>query len=138
VEHGTREEREMQQLAARAKELGEEREERVKAAARQIDRKTFAAACDISYSYASDILNTNGKVTAKPWQEWMTGVLILLNPEGYMAEVAAFDAEHCGYDKPLKKRKLTPEEENKVVKERIKLHGLGPLFKDLFPDLSKV
>lgn len=125
---GTFEEIEIAEKVAKAKALGCERERRLKGVALSIDRKTLATILDVSYSYLSDVLNTNNEAGQKPIPHKWHGAIMLLAPEKYMQEVATFDEDVCGYDHPDKKRDLTPEEELKAIKEKIKKHGLESIF----------
>ncbi len=119
---------EIQELMTRAKTLAGELDRRLKEVAYGIDRKDLAAVNDLSYSYISEILNTNGD--QKQIRTSMIPSLALLAPDRFV-EALGFLCEIAGYNPPKKKNPLTSEQELTRVKRRIRERGLEPLFEDL-------
>ncbi len=114
---------------ARVKALHAELDRRLKFVGNAIDRHTFAAINDKSYSYMGGVLNTNNEEAAKPFQISFIPAEIIESPELFMKEVVNFLTDLCGYEpSPGKKSKLTPEQELKALKDKIKNHGLEKLF----------
>jgi len=113
---------------ARIKILSAELERRLKAVALSIDRQIFSAVNDKSYSYMSEILNTNNEDAAKPYQVKFIPSLTIENPKRFKEEVIDFLCELCGYSSPEKKKDLTPEEELTLIKKKIQDHGLQKIF----------
>ncbi|HDZ62535.1 MAG TPA: hypothetical protein ENH40_05260 [Nitrospirae bacterium] len=116
---------------ARAEELAAELDRRLKAVALQSDRNTIAAINDKSYSYFSDILNTNNERAQRPFQVKFIPSLLIENPEKFKEEVIDFLCEICGYEPPEKKRKLEAEEKLNLIERRIENHGLEKIFEDI-------
>jgi hypothetical protein len=131
MEQGTFEDIELQEKITRARVTGCERERRLKGVALTIDRKTLSAYLDVSYSYVSEVLNTNNEAGQKPMPTKWHGAIMLLAPERYMSEVAAFDEDVCGYEHPPKKRQLTVKELFEKVVERIDQCHIEKLFEDI-------
>lgn len=119
---------EIQEQMIRCCTLAADLDRRLKDVAYSIDRKDLAMVNDISYSYLSEMLNTNGD--QKPFKTPMIPSLLLLAPDLFAQEVLGPLCDLAGYEMPEKKRLLTPEEELKKLKRRIREHGLEPLFKD--------
>lgn len=134
AEQGTFEEVEIAQKVVKARALGCEREKRLKGVAAAIDRKMLAATLELSYTYVSDVLNSNNEAGQKPIPHKWHGAIQMLAPDLYMKEVASFDEDVCGYQHPEKKRPLTPEEENRMFRQGLKDMKLDQheSFKHLF------
>ncbi len=130
---GTFEEIEMMEKVARAKALGCERERLLKGVAASIDRKLLAAYLNVSYSYLSEIINGNNEAGQKPIPHKFVGAIMMLAPDRYMAEVASFDEDVCGYEHPPKKRDLTPNERLENISQVLKKMGM-----DKHPDLKEL
>jgi len=129
----------MQQMTFRDVEIGEKQarvkvlatyiQRRLKAAALSIDRHTFAAINDKSYSYISDIVNTNNEDGSKPFPVNFIPAEIIEAPDVFMKEVWNPIAELCGHQpSPGKKSPLSAEEELKELKAKIRAHGLEKVF----------
>lgn len=112
---------------ARVRALAAELDRRLKTVALSLDRQNFAAINDKSYSYISEILNTNCE-DSKPFQVKFIPAEIIEAPDVFKREVIDFLCELCGYSSPEKKKDLTPEQELAEIKQRIKAHGLETLF----------
>lgn len=122
---------EVSRKQAEAKSLASELDRRLKAVALSIDRHKLAAINDKSYSYISEILNTNNEEGQKPFQTKFIPSLIIENPDKFKSEVIDYLCELAGYASPEKKREMTPEEELALLKKKIKEHGLEPIFKEV-------
>ena len=120
----------IQQKQVRIRVLAGELERRLKTVAHSIPRETFALVNDKSYSYVSEILNTNSEETQKPYQVKLIPSLITENPERFAEEVINWLCDLCGREHPQKKRELTPVEELALLKQKIKDHKLERLFED--------
>ncbi|MDF1536085.1 MAG: hypothetical protein P1S46_06215 [bacterium] len=120
---------EIQERATRNKVLAAELDRRFKGVAHSIDRQDLASILDVSYSYLSEILNTNGE--QKRFKTHHIPALVLENPDLFMSEVVGFLCEAAGYNPPEKKRTLTPEEELARLMKKIRERGLEPLFTDI-------
>ena len=116
---------------ARAKILAIEIERKLKSVALTLDRQTFSAINDKSYSYMSEILNTNNEDGSKPFQVKFIPSIIIESPDTFMKEVGFFICDLCGYEKPDKKKNMTPEEELAAIKRKIHDHGIEKLFDNL-------
>ena len=130
MEQGTFEDIAIQELTARAKALGHEWEKRLKAVALSVNRTRLATICDVSYSYLSDIINTNNEAGQKPWPTKLTGALMVLAQDRLMEEAVDFVCDVCGRQPTERKRALTPEEELKRMWEIVRQHGLQSLFQE--------
>ena len=122
---------EIQEKQAKVKAMAAELDKRLKAVAYSIERHLFATLNDKSYSYINEILNTNNEESQKPFQVKFIPSLIIEQPNKFKEEVIDFLCEMAGYESPEKKRDLTPEEELTLLKNKIKEHGLEPLFKEV-------
>jgi len=120
---------EIKEKATRTKALAAELDRRFKGVAHSLDRQDLASILDVSYSYLSEILNTNGE--QKPFKCHHIPALILENPDLFINEVIGFLCEIAGYYPPLKRKALTPEEELEKITKRIHQHGLESLFADI-------
>jgi len=116
------------QKQAMVKELASELDRKCKEVAYSIKSAELAIVNDVSYQYIREILNTNGD--QKPFQLKLVPSLIILNPEKFVETVLYYLCDLCGYEHPEKKRKLTPEEENKIIKQKFKEHGLTSLLRE--------
>ncbi|OGW08938.1 MAG: hypothetical protein A2W75_06830 [Nitrospinae bacterium RIFCSPLOWO2_12_39_15] len=119
---------EIQQKQAKIKELASELEKRLKSVAHAINRDEFANLNGKSYSYISEILNSNNEDGQKPFQIKFIPSLIVEKPEIFKAEIIDFLCELCGYESPEKKKTLTTEQELALLKRKIKEHGLEKIF----------
>lgn len=119
---------EISEKQARVKALAAELDRRLKAVALSLDRQNFAAINDRSYSYISEILNTNCEDSAKPFQVKFIPAEIIEAPEAFKRDVLDFLCDLCGYEHPEKKRDMTPEEELRQLKDQIKQHKLEKVF----------
>lgn len=128
MEQITFEDIELQAKQARLKAAGHELDRRCKAVALSLNRSELAAVNDLSYSYISEMLNTNNEQKQKPWQMSLIPSLAVENPERFAEEVLFFLCDLCGREYPEKKRDLTVEEELTAYKRIIKDRGLEPLF----------
>lgn len=122
---------EIQEKHGRARALAAELDRRFKAVALGIDRDEFAAINDRSYSYMSEILNTNNEDGQKPFQAKFIPSLIIESPDAFKEQVIDFLCELAGYKPPEKKSPLSAEEELALYKRKIRERGLEVLFKDL-------
>jgi len=120
---------EMAEKQAQVKLLAADIQRRLKATGLGIDRHTFAAINDKSYSYISEILNSNNEDGSKPFPANFIPTEIIEVPDLFMKEVWNPIAELCGHQpSPGKKRGLTAEEELSEIKEKIVTHGLEKIF----------
>ncbi len=122
---------EIQEKQGRIKAMAAELDRRLKAVALAIDRQVFAVLNDRSYSYISEILNTNNENGQKPFQTKFIPSLILENPEKFKIEIIDFLCDLAGYESPEKKRKMTSDEELRMLKRKIYEHGLEPVFREV-------
>ena len=121
----------IQQKQAKIAVLVSELERRLKAVALGISRETFAALNDRSYSYVSQILNTNSEDAQRPFQVSLIPSLVEECPDRFVEEVINWFCDLCGFEHPARKKSLTPEEELEIYKRKIKEHRLEPLFDDI-------
>ena len=117
---------EIQQKQAKVRELASELDRRLKEVAHGIERKHLATLNDKSYSYISEILNTNGD--QKPFQVSLIPSLIIENPDAFKRVIIDFLCELIGHKAPEKKKELCPEEELAIIKQKIEEHGLAKIF----------
>ena len=122
---------EISEKKARAESLAADLDRRLKVAALAADRGTIAAINDKTYSYMSDILNTNNENNQRPFQVKFIPSLIIENPKVFKEEVIDFLCDLCGYETPEKKKHLSDEEKIIKLERRIKQHGLEKLFDDI-------
>lgn len=120
---------EIQEKQARIRFLAAEVDRRLKAVALTVDRHRLATLNDKSYSYISEILNTNNEDGQKPFQIKFIPSLLIERPEEFKSQVIDFLCELTGYLPPKKKSLLTPEEELCLYRKIISEHGLEPIFK---------
>lgn len=117
---------EISQLQAQVKIMTEEFERICKEAGRSVNRNDLAASVDKSYSYISDILNTNQD--GKPFTLYLLIATCLLNKNIFRDAILGFLNEIGECYPPKKIRPLTAEEELREIKQKIKEHGLEPIF----------
>jgi hypothetical protein len=129
MNQGTFEELAVQEQAGKAKAFGAELERRLKGVAAGIDRKHLAAVCDVSYSYMSEVLNSNNEDHQKRWQICFTGALMVLAPDLLAQEALDFVLEVIGRKPSEEKPRMSAEEELRLLKEKIAKHGLEAIFK---------
>lgn len=122
---------ELQEKQARAQAMAAELDRRLKAVALTMDRQTFATLNDKSYSYISEILNTNSEAGQKPFQIKFMPSLFIEKPEVFKEIVIDWLCDLIDHNHPEKKKRLTPEEELALYKKLIRDKGLDPLFKDV-------
>lgn len=120
---------EIQEKQARIRTVAAELDRRLKAVALTIDRQRLATLNDKSYSYISEILNTNNEDGQKPFQVKYIPSLLVEKPEEFKTLIVDFFCELTDHFPPEKKTPLTPEEELRAYKKIIKEHGLEPIFK---------
>ena len=120
---------ELQERATRNKVLAAELDRRFKSVGHSVDRQDLAAILDVSYSYLSEILNTNGE--QKRFKSHHIPALVLENPDLFMVEVVGFLCEVAGYKPPEKKRTLPAEEERDNLLKKIRQHGLERIFEEV-------
>lgn len=120
---------EIAERQAKIKALTDEFERNCKEAARAINRYDLAAAVDKAYSYVSDILNMNPE--GKPFNLYMLIATCLLNKDLFREGPLKFLNELADCYPPKKIRPMTAEDELRLIKNKIKEHGLGPIFEDL-------
>jgi hypothetical protein len=118
----------IEQRQLRTKLLAGELDKRLKGVALGIDRHRLALINDKSYSYISEILNTNSEETQKPFQVKLIPSLIIEAPDRLMTEVVGWICDLAGYAAPEKKRVMSTEEELMIIKKKIALHGLQAIF----------
>lgn len=121
---------EIQEKQARIKVIAAELDKLYKGVALSMDRPHFATLIDKSYTYVNDILNTNNEEGQKPFQAYMIAALIVETPKLFTEMVLSYINNLCNLKAPEKRSELTPEEELKFIKNKIKAHGLEPLFKE--------
>ena len=129
---------EIEEKQAKVKVLCSELEKRFKAVALGIDRNKFAAINNKSYSYVSEILNTNtpedlgdDEKRRKQFPQSFVAASIIENPEKFMEEVVNFLCDFLGYDYPKKKSPFTAEEELEYIKEIIRERKLQTIFPEV-------
>ncbi len=121
--------------AARTKALAAELDHDAKEAARGCDRQLLASYLDLSYSYLSEVLNTNGE--GKPFKLGMLAGLAELDPKALVEKFITPLLDHCGYEPPVPRAMLTTEQELQRIKERIRAHKLeSVLLTDTPPEES--
>jgi len=120
----------IQQKQVRIKVLACELEKRLKAVALSIPREAFALVNDKSYSYVSEILNTNSEEGQKPYQVKLIPSLTTENPDKFTEEVINWLCDLCGREHPEKRKEMTPEEELRLLKRKIREHKLESIFEE--------
>lgn len=121
----------VEERALRYKRLSFDYEQKCKEVAGTIKRDRLAALCNVTYSYMSDVLNSNDPEHQKQWQHKWDIVLAQERPDEYRTIVLSFLAELSNSEKPEKKRKMTPEEQLLLLKRVIYDKGLDSIFKDV-------
>ena len=130
---------EIEEKQAKIKVLTAELEKRFKAVALGIERNKFAAINNKSYSYVSEILNTNTPEELsddpdkrrKQFPQSFVAASIIENPEKFMEEIINFLCDLLSYEYPKKKSALTAKEELEYIKEIIKDKKLQPIFPEV-------
>lgn len=115
---------------ARIKVLADELDRLCKKVAYSIDRSELANANDVTYQAIGRMLNTNSSQEA--WKLYYVPSLAVKAPDRFRELVLTFLANLSGGE-VTRKKTLTPEQENIILKQQIKLMHLDlhPNFKDL-------
>lgn len=113
-------------LQAEIKSIYEEFDIICKSASREIDRTLFSAIVNKSYSTVSDILNSNEKGGSYP-VIYLIATAILI-PDRFRETILEFLAYISNSQPPEKKKALMPEEELKILKQRIRDHKLESIL----------
>lgn len=116
---------EIAELQARVKAFSEEFEQICRISARSVNRHDLSSTVDKAYSYVSDILNVND---GKNFPLYLLVAVCIMNPDVAREMILGFLSEITGSEVPRKKRMLTAEEELRIIKRKIKEHGLEPIF----------
>jgi hypothetical protein len=119
---------EIHEKQAKVKAVTAELDRLYKEATSAINRNHFAAICDKSYTYISEVLNSNNEASQKPYQPLMIAALIVEAPEAYSKIVDTYIHQLIGYKPPEKQSLLTPAEELEALKKKIVEHGLEKVF----------
>jgi len=117
---------EIAEMQARVKSVSCAFERLCKEISRGLNRHDLADSVDRSYSYISDILNTNQD--GKPFTMYLLIATCLINPDMFRDNILKFLNELAGCYPPKKIRPLTADEELRLIKRKIKEHGLEPIF----------
>ncbi len=120
---------EIAELQTRVKTVTEAFERTCREIARATNRHDLSAAVDKSYSYVSDILNTNQD--GKPFTLYLLIATCLLNKDLFRDSILKFLNELADCYPPKKIRPMTAEDELRLLKRKIKEHGLEPIFENL-------
>jgi|GEM_PF-6093124 len=118
----------VQQQVVENKALAEQFDRHCKEVAESIDSKDLAAANDVTYAYIRKMLNTNS--AQSPMQMDIIPSLARMNPDKFAETVLRFLCDLCGREVPEKKRSMTPEEELKIIRLKMKSSGLTALLKE--------
>jgi hypothetical protein len=126
---GELEEVRVAQEQAKIKALVDELDRRCKEVAQGIKREELATANDVTFQAISKMLNTNGEQSCFTLK--YVPSIALKNPDKFAETVLFFLCDMCGREHPDKKRPLTAEEENKLLKEKLRAMKL-----DQHPDFE--